>query len=997
MNRLSFYMILLQGLFLGIATASAKSVSIDGAKQQLSSNHQTVLVTATSKDKSNNFLTKETSTKTSALSLKNINIRPQQRLAAGQVWVVDRNKDAQPQPFIWIVKDLKKAAQQPFLQVAKPTQKPNSKPNSSAKPAAKDDLEPFDEVVKDTVKQGGLFTLYRNKQKNKIYLEIKPEQLNKNFLATATLESGIGERGIYSGMPLQDFLFYFQRVDNDLHFTIRNVNFRTRDGDPQARSLARSFSDSVLYNISIKSIHPQRKTILIDLSDLLLTDLAGLSSSLGVPKDPDQSYFGTSKAFPQNVEVESILNFSSDSDGPNFASLPDNRSFTLRVHYSFSQLPDKNYRPRFADDRVGYFITAYQDLSKDDRGDSFVRYINRWDLEKQDPKAAISRPKKPIVFWIDNAVPLEYRDAMKEGVLMWNKAFLQAGFKDAIEVRQMPDDATWDPADIRYNTIRWINTVDGYFALGPSRVNPLTGEILDADILVDASFVRALKNEYRKIVQPSQVQNTTTLSTLMQNRLLCSNGLNAKDKNAPQQTQAQQGLLGNLSKMAGEYDLCYGMEATNQFAFGSLAMSLLPDNMPSQDKVKEYINQYLRLIIAHEVGHTLGLRHNFRGSTLLPPQEMNNTEITKTKGLTASVMDYIPPNIAPQGTKQGDYFPSMVGPYDEWAIKYGYMPIQTSTPVAEKPILEEIAAQSYKPELSYSTDEDVYDLDPTANAWDNSGNVLLYSQWQLNNSRIMWERLDQRYPMAGDSYSDVSERFSTVLGNYFQQIYYTTKYIGGQSFYRIHPSEIPSGVSQHRLPFEPVPVEQQRQALETLQKYLFAEDALNFSPELLNKLAPSRWRHWGSYPQVGRLDFPIHDLVLLLQSSVLRDLLSADRLSRLKDIELKTKADNALTLPELFDTLQSGIWTEVLKPKAKPMKIASLRRGLQREYLDILSGMVLRKENVPEDARTLAWYKLKQLDEKLKNVNSDDEYTKAHLLETRDRIEKILNAPLQAN
>ncbi|MDF5710638.1 MAG: zinc-dependent metalloprotease [Nostoc sp. S4] len=997
MNRLSFYMILLHGLFLGIATASAKSVSINGAKQQLSGNHQTVLVTATSKDKSNTFLTKETSTKTSALSLKNINISDQQRLAAGQVWVVDRNKDPQSQPFIWIVKDLKKAAQQPFLQIAKSVQKPNSKPNPSAKPAAKDDLEPFDEVVKDTVKQGGLFTLYRNKQKNKIYLEIKPEQLNKNFLATATLESGIGERGIYSGMPLQDFLFYFQRVDNNLHFTIRNVNFRTRDGDPQARSLARSFSDSVLYNISIKSIHPQRKTILIDLSDLLLTDLAGLSSSLGVPKDPDQSYFGTSKAFPQNVEVESILNFSSDSDAPSLTSLPDSRGFTLRVHYSFSQLPDKNYRPRFADDRVGYFITAYQDLSKDDRGDSFVRYINRWDLEKQDPKAAISPPKKPIVFWIDNAVPLEYRDAMKEGVLMWNKAFLKAGFKDAIEVRQMPDDATWDPADIRYNTIRWINTVDGYFALGPSRVNPLTGEILDADILVDASFVRALKNEYRKIVQPSQAQNTTTLSTLMQNRLLCSNGLNTQDKNAPQQTQAQQGLLGNLSKMAGEYDLCYGMEATNQFAFGSLAMSLLPDNMPSQEKVKEYINQYLRLIIAHEVGHTLGLRHNFRGSTLLPPQEMNNTEITKTKGLTASVMDYIPPNIAPQGTKQGDYFPSMVGPYDEWAIKYGYMPIQTSTPIAEKPILEEIAAQSYKPELSYSTDEDVYDLDPTADAWDNSSNVLLYSQWQLNNSRIMWERLDRRYPMAGDSYSDVSERFSTVLGNYFQQIYYTTKYIGGQSFYRIHPSEIPSGVSQHRLPFEPVPVEQQRQALETIQKYLFAEDALNFSPELLNKLAPSRWRHWGSYPQVGRLDFPIHDLVLLLQSSVLRDLLSADRLSRLKDIELKTKADNALTLPELFDTLQSGIWTEVLKPKAKPMKIASLRRGLQREYLDILSGMVLRKENVPEDARTLAWYKLKQLDEKLKDVNSDDEYTKAHLLETRDRIEKILNAPLQAN
>ena len=1001
-NRLTFYMILLHGLFLGIATASAKSLSVN-VDTELSGNHKVVqvvedVVTARSGEKSNSQLITESSlTKTSTLSSKNINIPQKQRLPSGQVWVVNQDKHVQPQPFLWVVKDLKKAGQQPFLQVAKPSEK--AKPSKT--PTAKDDLEPFDEVIKDTQKSGGLFILYRNKEKNKIYLEIKPEQLNKNYLATATLESGIGERGIYSGMPLQDFLFYFQRVDDKLNFVIRNVNFRTREGDPQARSLARSFSDSVLYSIPLKSIHPERKTFLIDLGDLLLTDLGGLSASLGVPATADQSYFGTAKAFPQNLEIESVLNFSGgggrDSEVPSFASLPDNRGFTLRVHYSLSQLPDKDYRPRLADDRIGYFITAYQDLSKDDRGDSFVRYVNRWHLEKQDPKAVISPPKKPIVFWIDNAVPLEYRDAMKEGVLMWNKAFLKAGFKDAIEVRQMPDDATWDPADIRYNTIRWINTVDGYFAMGPSRVNPLTGEILDADILVDASFVRLLKNDYRKIVQPSQTENRTTLSALMQNRLLCANGLDAKNNGVSQQMQGKQQLLSRLSKMAGEYDLCYGMEAANQFAVGSLAMSLLPDTMATPEQMKEYINQYLRLIIAHEVGHTLGLRHNFRGSTLLPPGEMNNTEITKTKGLTTSVMDYIPPNIAPQGTKQGDYFPSMVGLYDEWAIKYGYIPIKTSTPIAEKPILEEIAAQSYKPELSYSTDEDVYDLDPTAAAWDNSGNVLLYSQWQLNNSRVMWERLDKRFPLAGDSYSDVSERFSTVLGNYFQQIYYTTKYIGGQSFYRIHPSEIPSGGSQQRLPFQPVSVQEQRQALETLQKYVFAENALSFSPELLNKLAPSRWRHWGSSPQVGRLDFPIHDLVLLMQGSVLRDLLSGDRLSRLKDIELKTKPENALTLPELFDTLQSGIWTEVIKPKGQPMKIASLRRGLQRQYLDILTGMVLRKEYVPEDARTLAWYKLKQLDEKLKGVNSEDEYTKVHLLETRDRIEKVLNAPLQAN
>ncbi|GAB1539554.1 hypothetical protein NUACC21_22210 [Scytonema sp. NUACC21] len=351
-------------------------------------------------------------------------------VSSAKVWVIDRNKQTQRESYIWVVKDTKKIGQQPFLQVQKnldKSEESSEKAGSSAKPSPKDEFEAFDKVIKDTEKLDGLFTLYKNKKENKVYLEIKPSQLSKNFLATATLESGIGEAGIYSGIPLQDFLFYFERINNKVNFTVRNVNFRAGEGDPQRRSLARSFSDSVLYSLPIKSIHPQRKTILIDLGDLLLTDLAGLSFSLGITPGTDKSYFGNVKAFPLNMVVETVLNFSSTNGSDNamfrYASLPDSRGFSLRVHYSFSQLSDNGYRPRLADDRVGYFISAYQDLSNDDRNDPFVRYINRWNLEKQNPNAAISPPKKPIVFWIDNAIPLEYRDAVKEGVLMWNKAF----------------------------------------------------------------------------------------------------------------------------------------------------------------------------------------------------------------------------------------------------------------------------------------------------------------------------------------------------------------------------------------------------------------------------------------------------------------------------------------------------------------------------------------------------------------------------------------------
>ncbi|MEO0969584.1 MAG: zinc-dependent metalloprotease, partial [Cyanobacteria bacterium J06639_18] len=606
---------------------------------------------------------------------------------------------------------------------------------------------------------------------------------------------------------------------------------------------------------------------------------------------------------------------------------------------------------------------------------------------------------------------LIYRDSIKEGVLMWNKAFENAGFKDAIQVRQMPDDATWDPSDIRYNTIRWINTVDGYFAMGPSRVNPLTGEILDADILVDASFVRALKHEYRQIVKPTKAPPRTSLSAFMQNRMLCTgNSLLGENESEQNETSPPhiQGLVGNLSELAQRYDLCYGVEAANQYAFGSLAMQLLYQEPPNSSNVKRYVHQYLRLIIAHEVGHTLGLRHNFRGSTLLEPDEMNDKGVTRRRGISTSVMDYLPPNIAPPGTKQGDYFPNGVGVYDEWAIKYGYMPTKATSPIAEKPFLEKIARDSEKPELSYATDEDVRNLDPTADAWDNSGDVLVYSQWQLENSRLMWDLLNKGSGSKNESFSEVKEDFGKVLSHYFQQVYYISKYIGGQSFHRVSPNN-----SRGKLPFEPVPVEKQRKALKTLQKYVFADEALQFSPQLLNKLAPSRWRHWGSYPRTGRLDYPIHDLVLYLQTMLLRDLLSSDRISRLKDIELKTQTGQALTIPELFDTLQTGIWTEVLKPeekdkdkdkdtdrnsdRGKGIKISSLRRGLQGQYVNLLSEMVLRKRYVPEDARKVAWYKLRQLREELKDADSKDEYTKIHLLETRDRIKKVLDAPLETN
>ncbi|QLE58566.1 zinc-dependent metalloprotease [Nostoc sp. TCL26-01] len=851
-----------------------------------------------------------------------------------------------------------------------------------------EDFGRFRQLVPDTTKLEGLFTLYRQENSGEIYLAIKPEQLNKNYLATVTLESGVGEGGIYSGLPLADYLFYFQRVNHNLHFVVRNVKFRTADNEPEKRSLARSFSDSVLYSLAIDSIDPYSKNILVNLNSLLLQDFPGLTALLKYSLQADYrlekntSYFDRVNSLPENLEIEAIYGFSA-LEGADLVTLPDSRALNLKVHYSFSQLPENNgYIPRLADDRVGYFITAFQDFSNQQTQEPFVRYINRWHLEPTDPSAPLSPPKQPIVFWIENAVPPSYRQAIREGVLMWNQAFAQAGFVDAIEVKQMPDDADWQPADIRYNTIRWFNSLDAGFAKGLMRVNPLTGEILDADIIIDANMVRSVQQEYRVLIGESTVNSQWSIVNGQQSRVKRLGNRNllpnsqCMDENSPLTSQR-------------ETEVCYSHDASEQAAMGALALSLLHNTKPSSADMTKYVHEYLRYLVAHEVGHTLGLRHNFHGSTMLAPEELNNTEVTHTKGLVASVMDYLPVNIAPQGVEQGDYFPQVIGPYDEWAIAYGY---KNSPQIAEKSFLENIALASPQPELSYATDEDIWDINPLANVWDMSSDVLVYSQWQMDNARMMWQRLDDHDLPTGESYSHLRVLFNRVLKYYFRNASLLAQYIGGQSFRRLHAGDEGSWA------FVPVPLAKQRLVLTKIQEYVFAEDAFNFSPQLLHQLAPSRWQHWGSPILNHRLDYPIHESILSWQTTILRSLLNSDRLHRLQDIEFKTTPGEAFSTAELFDTIQQGIWTEVFTQE-KSQSISSIRRSLQREHLDILLEMVLHNVDAPEDGQTLAWYELRQLqnaiDSQLQKFATElDIYTLAHLEFSGDRITKALNATL---
>ena len=878
------------------------------------------------------------------------------------------------------------------------------------------DEEAFDLAIEDAEKLNGLIDLYYNEERGTILAEIDPDQLDRFYLLVVTLSRGIGELGLVNGMPMGDFTFKFQKQGETIHLVLPNINFRyDRSGDRGVNQaiLDRSFSDSTLYSFPIIATHPNRDSYLIDLTDLLVTsDLSGFQGwlgFLGYTPDLPTSYLRDVRAYPNNLEFESIVGFAGEPwIWPE--TLPDYRQFSLGFRYSLSELPhNPDFRPRAADNRVGYFLSAYQNLDETREANRFVRLIQRWDLKKRDPEAELSPPEKPIVFWIENTVPPEHRQAVRDGILSWNAAFEQAGFINAIEVRQMPDDADWDPEDVRYNTVRWLTTESTSFAgIGPSRVNPLTGEILDADILIDGGIARLASSQVaayfgrdelglermaaellapRSPASPASLTSSSRLTNalpidLSQLQARCEGEQCRRLAEIPAFVPRGWGQRSGLSSLCN---------ITNSHAaIGAMALPLLQGTLPYRENFDEYVRQYITHVVSHEVGHTLGLRHNFHGSTHLAPAELNNPAIVAERGLISSVMDYTPVNIAPPGVEQGKFYATEVGAYDRWAIEYGYRDFDNQSPATERNALDAIANRAQaNPELSYGTDEDAWiGDDPAINLFDLSSDPAAFAKIQYDNARLMWDRLDSSYPSASGAAEELRERFDLILMYYFRQTAILLEQIGGQSFTRTAPE-----TGDRRIPFTPISRDQQLQSLDLVMDYTFAPDAFEFDGDLLNRLVPSRWSHWGM-PWSSQLEYPAFDRISFIQSTTLASLLSPTRMEKLREIEFKSDPGTALTLPDLFDRLDLSIWSEI--QAAIPSNITDLRRELQRNYVKLQIDMVLERTYALEDARTLTRRSLQRTRDRLEtalNRSSQlDTYTQAHLEDTKIQIDQALNA-----
>ena len=355
----------------------------------------------------------------------------------------------------------------------------------------------------------GIFTLYL--KRDKAYLALTPGQLDRDYLLVTQLSRGIGELGLDGGTSIRSDLVRFRRAGDRLELTIVNPRFAATAGTPMARAVDYSFGHSVAQSFPIATMRDNGE-ILVDVAPFLLSDWADLGAYFqGVATqrkvtgtivlDRERSSLDGIRLFPGNLEAEVRLTYQANRN-LGLEAVADYRWIPVGVHYSLLELPATPMRPRYADERVGYFVSAIKDFSRDTAQSFFVRYVNRWRLEKRDPGSAVSEPVTPIVYYIDRTVPTEWRPWVRAGILEWNRAFEQAGFRNAIQVLDAPEDTLWSAEDARYSTVRWTATNRSIYAVGPSNVDPRTGEILNADVLVSAAWIQAWRGEAGEYVAP---------------------------------------------------------------------------------------------------------------------------------------------------------------------------------------------------------------------------------------------------------------------------------------------------------------------------------------------------------------------------------------------------------------------------------------------------------------------------------------------------------------
>lgn len=789
----------------------------------------------------------------------------------------------------------------------------------------------------------GLFTLYQDSTNGQVFMLVKKEQLNKEYIHFTYTENGVLPAGFHKGQFRGSRVFLIKKVYDNIEFEQQNTQYFFDPKSTLSKSSSTNISNASLAFEKIQAINEKTGEYLIDADELFLTEklhqikpsprpmnpLAGMAFSLG-SLSKAKSRYERVKGYPENIDL--VVRYVFDNPYPMSGGgeeVTDARSVSVTMQHSIIAMPQNNYQPRFDDPRIGYFAEEVNDMTTTDAV-NYRDLIHRWNLVKKDPTAAKSEPVKPITWWIENTTPLEYRPIIKAAALEWNRAFEPLGFINAVQVFEQPDTATWDAGDIRYNVLRWTSSPAPPFGgYGPSFVNPRTGEILGADIMLEYIFVT----------------NRVNAEKLFENR-------------------------------AGQEHFCEaGNHLHNEAIMG---MQMLKASGASQIEMTRLIQQSLYYLVLHEMGHTMGLQHNMKASQLLSPAELKSLTGTDASGLIGSVMDYPALNLHHNGKQDINYCQTKPGPYDLWAIEYGYS-IANDDIEAEQKRLDKILSRSGEKVLTFGNDADDMrspgkGIDPRVMVNDLSSDAITYGIERIELIKQILPTLLSRYGNEGESYQELKNSYNNLMSGQAGMLGIISRYVGGVYVERVAP-----GAENPKQPYTPVAYADQKRAMKAIAKFALAPDAL-MAPDSLIPYLQSQRRGYNFFASTE--DPKLHDQVEGIQVSVLMHLLSPSVLQRMTD---SREYGNTYSVGEMMTDLTDAIFKEDLAGN-----VNTYRQNLQINYVKYLTAIAGFKTSFAYDniSQARATAQLLDIQKKMKAAVAGDKDTRDHRQYINQLIEK---------
>lgn len=830
-------------------------------------------------------------------------------------------------------------------------QKKKKKKDQTEQPAKSDSKKKsIDELTKSCKKHEGLFTIYQDTITGSTWMEITANQLDQEFIYFSFVEDGVLDagffRGSYQGSKVVTFKRYFERIE----ILEENTDFYYDENSALSKAGKANINTPILASEKIEGFGKNDSTFLINADKIFLSenfqmvkppsspDFPGLLGSLS----KDKTKVNSIRSYPENTDIS--VSYVYDNPSPRrgaSSAVTDVRYITVRYQHSLIAMPNNDFKPRKDDARVGYFMTQVNDMTSFEAA-PYKDKIHRWNLIKQNPGAPLSEPVEPIVWWIENTTPNEFRATIKEGVERWNSAFEKAGFINAIQVKIQPDDADWDAGDIRYNVLRWTSSpMPPFGGYGPSFVNPRTGEILGADIMLEFSAIKGRLFRKEVFELAGLESSEITKEDIVADMHLCQAG-EAMNRN-----------------------LMFGLHAMRAQSMGDISE-------------EEFVKQTLQRLVLHEVGHTLGLMHNMHASTMLSPAEIKNKEIVAQNGISNSVMEYPAINFALNKEEQTDFYDSKPGPYDMWVIEYGY---SESLPDAEKEDerLNRILSRSADPLLAFGNDADDMrspgkGINPDVNIFDLSNDPVAYAAERCDLVRKVMPKILSEYTVKGESYEELRSAYFALTGEYATQLGIMTRQIGG-----VRVDRSLYGQKEKSTPLLPVSEVDQRAAMKALSKYAFAPDAFEVPEGLYNHLLAQR----RGFNHFSVSDDPrIHDRLLSMQTMAMAHLLHANVLRRVIDSK---EYGNTYGLDEYLTDLTDAIFKADLSGT-----VNSMRQNLQVMYVESLINALDPKARQSTIAVNMILFELNRIKKNMLSASSPDTLTKAHRAGIINSIEKAV-------